>query len=198
MNNTLKNEAFTALRNVMSSYSPISDENWKVLEAICTFRSLEKNSYLYKMGEIPETFSFVYAGLFRAFTTDKNGNEYNKIFFDEGKFPGTMTALLTSTPSQLSIESLELSSIVLINFNDYRRLLVKAPDLMLFHIFYLEKNWLLAKDAREIELVQQDASKRYRRFLQEYPSICARIPQYHIASHLGITPTQLSRIRKKI
>lgn len=182
----------------MDSYSPISDETWEKLDAICALKSINKNCNLYNSGGVPETFSFVYSGLFRAFIRDNNGTEYNKIFFDEGKFPGSMTALLTSTPSQLTIESLESSSVVLINFKDYRRLLLKTPDLMLFHIFYLERNWLLAKDAREIEIVQENASQRYSRFLQEYPSICARIPQYHIASHLGITPTQLSRIRKKI
>ncbi|MCW9047507.1 MAG: Crp/Fnr family transcriptional regulator [Gammaproteobacteria bacterium] len=198
MNIILKKEAFMALKKVMESYSPISDETWKKLEAICTFKSIKKNCNLYNSGEVPETFSFVCSGLFRAFTIDNNGTEYNKIFFDEGKFPGSMTALLTSTPSQLTIESLEPSSVVLINFKDYRRLLLKTPDLMLFHIFYLERNWLLAKDAREIEIVQEDAFQRYSRFLQEYPLICARIAQYHIASHLGITPTQLSRIRKKI
>lgn len=198
MNVSLKNEAFVALKKVMESYSPISDETWNTLEAICAFRNIKKNCKLYNSGEVPGTFSFVYSGILRAFTTDNKGNEYNKIFFDEGKFPGSMTALLTSTPSQLTIESLEPSSVVLINFKGYRELLLKIPDLMLFHIFYLERNWLLAKDAREIEIVQEDASQRYNRFLQENPSICARIPQYHIASHLGITPTQLSRIRKRI
>lgn len=187
-----------ALKKTMESYSEISDETWKKLAAICTFRNIKKNCNLYNIGDVPETFCFVCSGLFRAFTTDNKGNEYNKIFFDEGKFPGSMTALLTSTPSHLTVESLEPSRVLLINFKDYRKLLLNTPDLMLFHIFYLEKNWLLAKDAREIEIVQENASKRYCRFLQEYPSICARIPQYHIASHLGITPTQLSRIRKKI
>ena len=68
----------------------------------------------------------------------------------------------------------------------------------LFQIHYLEKNWLLAKDAREIELVQEDATARYLRFIDEYPRLVERLPQYHIALHLGITPTQLSRIRKNL
>jgi hypothetical protein len=46
--------------------------------------------------------------------------------------------------------------------------------------------------------VQEDASQRYVRFIQDYPFLVERLPQHHIASHLGITPTQLSRIRKKI
>jgi CRP-like cAMP-binding protein len=181
----------------MDSYSPISNKTWEALKAICKFKHIAKGSVLYKSETLLDSFSFVYSGLFRVFITDKDGNEYNKNFFDAGSFPGSMAALLTATPSRFTIESLEDSLIIVIDFNAYRRLLLQANSLKLFHIFYLEKNWLLAKDAREVELVQEDAAQRYQRFLSEYPSISARIPQYHIASHLGITPTQLSRIRNK-
>jgi CRP-like cAMP-binding protein len=61
----------------------------------------------------------------------------------------------------------------------------------------LAENYFMVKEQREIELVLLDASQRYRLFQQEYPGLENRIPQYHIASYLGITPTQLSRIRAK-
>lgn len=190
-------EAYNALKNIIDSYSPISDKTWRAFKEICTFKPIPKGTVLYKSEALPHSFSFVYSGLFRVFITDKDGNEYNKNFFDAGSFPGSMAALLTATPSKFTIESLEDALIIMIDFNAYRRLLIQENDLKLFHIYYLEKNWLLAKDAREVELVQEDAAMRYQRFLQEYPSISTRIPQYHIASHLGITPTQLSRIRNK-
>jgi len=196
-NLNLENEAFIALKKAMDSYAFISHKTWEDLREFCEFKTLPKHYVLYPCAEVPKSFSFVYTGLFRVFTTDHDGNEYNKNFFDEGSFPGSMAALLTSSPSQFTIESLEPSLIITIDFGAYRKLLLEANDLKLFHIFYLEKNWLLAKDAREVEIVQENASQRYQRFLQEYPSISSRIPQYHIASHLGITPTQLSRIRKK-
>ena len=195
--NNIKNKALVSLKNMMDSYSPISDKTWETFKTFCDYRCVEKNGTLYQSGDLPRSFSFVYSGLFRAFITDEKGTEYNKIFFDEGTFPGSMAALLTSTPSRLTIESLEPSSVITINFKGFRKLLLEEADLKLFHIFYLEKNWLLAKDAREVEIVQEDATQRYARFLKEHASIVSRIPQYHIASHLGITPTQLSRIRKK-
>jgi hypothetical protein len=74
----------------------------------------------------------------------------------------------------------------------------QKEDLKLFQIHYLEQNWLLAKDEREIEIVQDNATTRYLRFTRAYPNLVDRLPQYHIASHLGITPTQLSRIRKSL
>ena len=193
----LESEAFIALKKAMDSYALISDKTWENLRTFCRFKTLPKNYVLYPCAEVPKSFAFVYTGLFRVFTNDGNGIEYNKKFFEGGSFPGSMAALLTSSPSQFTVESLEPSSIITIDFGAYRKLLLETNDLKLFHIYYLEKNWLLEKDAREVEIVQENASQRYQRFLAEHPSIGSRIPQYHIASHLGITPTQLSRIRKK-
>ena len=191
-------KAYEALKESMEAYSPISDETWRKLLTITSYRLIPKNNLLYKAGETPKSYAFVYQGLLRCYSSDEKGTEYNKNFFDEGKFPGSMSSLLTSTPSLLTFEAIENTFIIEINFSFYRKLLIEKEDLKLFHIYYLEKNWLLAKDSREIELVQEDATSRYVRFTQESPSLTTRLPQYHIASHLGITPTQLSRIRKNL
>lgn len=190
--------ALQALKKAMDGYAPISAETWMNLCSFVDYKELAKDECLYHSGVVPSSFAFVYKGLFRVYATTPDGHEYNKNFFDEGSFPGSMAALLTNSPSRFSIESLEPSSVLIIDFKAYRNLLMQADDLKLYHILYLEKNWLLEKDARELEIVQEEALTRYRRFLARYPSLSSRLPQYHIASHLGITPTQLSRIRKKI
>ncbi|EPJ43298.1 MAG: cyclic nucleotide-binding protein [Osedax symbiont Rs2] len=136
--------------------------------------------------------------MFRAFNLDAGGREYNKTFFFEGRFPGSMTALLTQNPTALSIEALEDSAVIEINFKGFRQLLLQSEDLKLFQIYYLEKNWLLRSDARDNAFVQEDASARYLEFLSEFAQLSQRLAQYHIASHIGVTATQLSRIRKKL
>lgn len=193
-----EDKSFLALRNSLVSYAPISDKTWEALKGISKFRSLPKNTLLYSAGNMPQSYAYVYQGLMRCFACDENGKEYNKNFFDEGMFPGAMTALLTASPSMLSFESIEDTLLIEIDFLSYRKLMVESSDLKLFQIYYLEKNWLLAKDSREIEIVQDDATARYLRFIDEKPTLVNRLAQYHIASHLGITPTQLSRIRKNL
>jgi len=61
----------------------------------------------------------------------------------------------------------------------------------------LAENKFSIKEKREIELVTLDATERYIIFQSEHPNLENLIPQYHIASYLGVTPTQLSRIRAK-
>lgn len=191
-------KAFLALKDSLDSYSGISDETWRDFKRISTFRSLAKNSYLYRAGEVPKSFAYIYRGLIRGFVCDEKGNEYNKNFFQEGQFPGAMSALLSSMPSALAFEAIEDALIVEIDFLAYRKLMIEKEDLKLFQIYYLEKNWLLEKDAREIQIVQEDATARYLRFIDQHPNLVERLAQYHIASHLGVTPTQLSRIRKSL
>jgi CRP-like cAMP-binding protein len=191
-------KSFLALRNSLESYTPISDDTWKAFKGITKFRSLTKNTLLYRAGTIPRSYAYVYQGLMRGFVCDEKGKEYNKMFFDEGMFPGSMTALLTSSPSMLAFETIEDTLIIEVDFASYRKLMIEKNDLKLFQIYYLEKNWLLAKDSREIEIVQDDATDRYLRFIDNNPTLIDRLAQYHIASHLGITPTQLSRIRKSL
>ncbi len=189
---------YKAFKHSLDAYTPISDITWQALKAATQQKRLAKHQVLYPAGDIPSTFAWVFSGLVRGYVCDDKGNEYNKRFFDEGKFPGAMSALLTNTPSKLGFDTLEETILLEIDFLAYRRLLLKSDDLKLFQIYYLEKNWLLDKDEREITLVQQDASVRYQLFLDEFPNLVERLPQYHVASHLGITPTQLSRIRKKL
>ncbi len=189
---------FEWLRQAMEAYHPLTDATWQALLSCCRYRQLLRQQMFCQAGDIPRSFAFVCKGMFRVFALDDKGHEYNKNFFVEGQFPGSMAALLRQEPSLNTIQALEDSSIIEIDFKCFRELLYRADDLKLFQIHYLETNWLLAKDARETQLVQQDAAERYQRFLTERPELAKRLPQYHIASHLGITPTQLSRIRKKI
>ncbi|MFD1215905.1 Crp/Fnr family transcriptional regulator [Microbulbifer celer] len=190
--------AYIALRNTLEGYYPLSDATWSAYRSICTWRQISKGAVLYPAGEVPHAFAYVYQGLFRVYVLDDKGAEYNKNFFAEGRFPGSMTALLRREPSRFTIEALEDAAIIEIDHAGYRRLLEMHDDLKNFHIHYLERHWLMDKEPREVALVQDEASVRYRRFLEDFPRLAQRLPQYHIASHLGITPTQLSRIRKNL
>ena len=189
--------AFNMLQESMNSYFPLSPETWQSLLDISFFEEIKKGDVICSINDIPKYFSFVYKGLLRSYIIDDKGKEYNKNFFDEGTYPGSMVALLTNSFSYFEIQALENSLIIHIDFKAYRQLLIQANDLKLFQIYYLEKNWLIHKDAREVSIVQDDAQERYEDFLMNYSSLEARLSQFHIASHLGITPTQLSRIRKK-
>lgn len=190
--------AIDHLKKTIEKYYPISLVAWKAYQQCLTLKHLNKGDILYKAGEIPTRFAFIHKGLMRAYVTDEEGNEFNKNFFCEGRFPASMTALIKSEISFLAVEALEDCDIIEIDFLKFRKALFTTPDLMTFHIHYLETHWLLEKETKEIGYLQFEAKQRSLTFLKDYQTILSRLPQFHIASYLGITPTQLSRIKKSL
>jgi CRP-like cAMP-binding protein len=191
-------EAFTHLEQTLNKYSPLSPQALKRYFSACQYTHIAKGTTLYAIGEIPSSFAFIHKGLMRAYLIDEEGNEFNKNFFAEGRFPGSMSALLNNETSILAIEALEDSEIIIIDFKQFRLELFADNELMAFHINYLEQHWLLEKEPKEIGYLQHEAKHRYLMFLDKHESILSRLPQYHIASYLGITPTQLSRVKKDL
>lgn len=187
-----------ALRAAMEDYSPLSERSFHELSLICRHTTIDAGSDLYPVGIVPRSFAFVESGLLRATFLDSQGVAYDKIFFELGSFPGSMVALLTGKPSHFNVQAIEVSSVLEIDFQRFRALLERHHDLALFQVRYLERNWVINKEAREVSLATSDATKRYEEFLTQHPGLAARLPQFMVASHLGITPTQLSRIRAKL
>jgi CRP-like cAMP-binding protein len=186
------------MREVMNALSPIDDTAWLKIKECCKVITRSKGEHLYPFCKVPSSYCFMHKGIARLYACDDMGQEYNKRFFSDGQFPGIMSALHLRESVEQGIECLTDSKLVEIDFKSYRSVLFENTQLMTYQIKYLEKNWLLDKDQREILLVQQDATARYLLFLKQFPYLAKAIPQYHLASHLGISATQLSRIRKTL
>ena len=186
------------LKQTIESYYPLSEHSWKLIENIIHFQTLKKGETLLQNGEIAKNLHFIAKGALRAFITDEHGNFYNKNLFLENYFAGSKVSLMLQTPSNFTIEALEDAIVININYKKLMEIINENDDLKNFYIAHLEKHWIIEKEQREVALVMQNATERYVSLLEKHPDIAERIPLLHIASHLGITPTQLSRIRKSL
>ena len=159
-------------------------------------RHLKKNEYLAIAGEYSTKLAFISTGVMRAFYRNNEGNEYNKTFFTKANFVGAYSSLITGQQNQINIQCLTDCTCQIANFGKMTRLYNDYPKIERL-ARKLAENKFAIKEKREIELVTLDASERYEIFRKEHPNLENLIPQYHIASYLGISPTQLSRIRSK-
>ncbi|MDQ8203585.1 cyclic nucleotide-binding domain-containing protein [Pelagicoccus sp. SDUM812003] len=186
------------MRDAMERYAKLSDDTWSRLRSQCRERRFDKGDLLVRIGEPSRYLFFVCHGLIRSFTLSEDGKEYNKHFFPENSFPASIRTLLRGGPSEFALQTLEPSVVLEIDHAAYRRILEAREDLKWYHIQYLEKNWVLDKEPIEVGLAISDSRTRYQTFLKTYPELAHRIPLHHIASRIGVTPTQLSRIRKSL
>lgn len=191
---------FTYLKDILNSYGPLSDETWQDYKSICQVIEVEKDEEIVSLGDQTDAIYFVVKGIFRAYVLggEDGEREVVKNFFDEGRFPASITAMLKGEVSNFGIQALEESIVIKINFKKFRKLLEQKDDLKWFYIRYLEIHWLLEREPQELSLLNKDAKTRYLSFLKQYPGIIDRVALYHVASRIGVTPTQLSRIRKEL
>ena len=195
---TAEAEYLTTFKEKILSYYPVSAEAFQLLKNIVSFHHLEKGAILLNIGQVSRHLHFVCKGAVIAYITGRDGNTYNKNIFLERQFAGSTVSALLRTPSEFTLQAIEDTTLIRMDYSEYKALIYRHDELKNFYIAYLEKNWIIDKERREISLVMENASTRYQQLLAEYPNIEKRIPLQHIASHLGVTPTQLSRIRKEL
>lgn len=181
----------------MNTYHYLSADTVEALRNICFTKIFKKNDILLRAGDTARYYYFVKSGLLGYYSTDENGTSIYKLFFEENSFCASASSLVEETPSTFSIDALEDSEIILYPSDKFRKLIAEHHDLALFHIAYLEKNWVVKKEPLEIILKSESAKQRYLTLL-ENSKLVKRLKQHQIASYLGITPTQLSRIRKEL
>ena len=157
---------------------------------------LRKNDYFAREGEYSSKLGFLSEGVMRAFFRNNSGNEYNKTFFTPSNFVAAYSSITTKQKNLINIQCLTDCSILVADFDKITSLYKDFPKIeSLARI--LAENKFAVKEKREIELVTLEAKERYEIFRKEHPHLENQISQYHIASYLGISPTQLSRIRAK-
>ena len=181
---------------VLNGISPITEEAWTDFEPLFEPLTLERNEYLIREGDSVDHCYLLAEGVVRVFY-NKEGNEYNKTFFIPGMFPTPLTALLSDSPALISFQALIPCQLVRFSYSRFRALFSKHRCLESLLLRILELLWI-KKERHDIRMVTNDATANYLIFREEYPNLENLIPQYHIASYLGITPIQLSRIRGQL
>jgi len=187
---------YQAIYDQLSKIHPITTEAWNDFSKLFIEASLEKNEFLVRNGERCQFAYLLLSGVVRVYY-NKEGNEYNKTFFMPGSFPTTLTALLADEPTRLNFQALLPCTLLKFSYNAFRDLFNKHRCLESLMLAILEREWVI-KERHDIQMVTNDGATNYLIFRQEYPGLENLIPQYHIASYLGITPIQLSRIRAQL
>ncbi len=185
------------LRAVLNRLAAIPDAQMNALEALLSSAFYHKNEYFVKAGECQPHIGFVVDGLFRLFYTDRKGKEYTKNFFASNHFAAPYSALLQGKPSNLYIQALEDSKVLLIDNTEWLKFADTHPCWQIAFRKITEQAYL-QKEKRESDLLLYDAETRYIRFKNEFPNWIGRIKQHHIASYLGMSPETLSRVKKQL
>ncbi|NOX37413.1 MAG: Crp/Fnr family transcriptional regulator [Calditrichaeota bacterium] len=168
---------------------------WQALASRTYPRSLNRQDHFSQAGDYATEFAFLQEGVLRIYCLSEAGEEWNKHFLLEDDF--FMAGIVPGQRTDVNIQALTPAKLICISFQELRMLMNRHPSLNTFFQKLLLR-YLLEKHRKEAFFLSASGREKYRYFLQRFPGLENRIAQYQIARYLGITPTQLSRIRRQI
>jgi CRP-like cAMP-binding protein len=183
------------LRSAITSWVRFDEPQWNQFATLFHIRSLQEQEHFLLPDASLDELCFVCSGLLRAYYLTDTGTESNKAFITENEFAGPLPAAALEVPVSCGIQALEPSTLLVARYADFAVLLDQHP---VFGQFQRKlTGWLLSqKDLRTRSLLQGGARERFLDFRERYSHLVGRVPQYHIASYLGITEVHLSRLRR--
>jgi len=158
---------------------------------------LKKKEMLLFPGEVSSHMRFIANGCLRAYYMDEMAKEHVVQFGIEGWWVNDLYSYLTQTPAKQFVQALEPTTILQIHRDSLNKLYDQVPAIERFYRLKFEKAYISLQD-RTINSMSKTAEERYLEFRTKYRGIEQRVPQYMIASYLGITPEFLSALRKNL
>ena len=191
------NEAQQRLQRAFEQQHQTTIKDWDILAEKFHYREMDVSEHWINAGDYCVELCVILEGLLRVYYIDQAGNEVNQHFYQANEVFAPISAIISNEPCQYYIQVLEPVKLMLADYNELYEVASENPDWLRLEIKMLQTVFL--KNAKhEAQLLMGNGEQRFKWFRKEYPELLERLPQYHVASFLGITPVSLSRLRKKI
>jgi hypothetical protein len=185
---------FQKLKEHLLLKIPLTDGESEELLSCFKEKKIKRKQYIIQPEFVAKSRNYVVQGSLRAFVIDKNGIDHTIQFAVEDWWISDYNSYVNQTPATMFVEALEDSTILQIEYAAEKRL--KAANHKYETLFrIMAERSASFQQRRIISSLTQSAGERYNEFVDKYPDIVLRLPQFALASYLGMTTGFLSRIR---
>ncbi len=179
----------------IKDYIEVNDEEIEIIHRLFVEEHFKKNDVLLREGEVCRKLFFIAKGIVR-FSKLSNGEDRTFVFRVEGTFCLELESFLQKIPSKSAITAIEPTTVLSITFENL--------EIFFNELRYGDRFGRRVTEQAFIQAVNllttfnsETPEQRYLRFVMNHKPFLQRIPQYYIASHIGVTPQALCRIKKK-
>ncbi len=184
------------ISDLIEEEMPLTSKEKEVVNRLIPIKEFRKGEVLLQEGSISKECYFTIKGCVRSFQI-KEGEERTTQFFVEGEPIASMLSYLNKTPANHYFECVEDSTLAVLTFDNEQKLYKQHPKFEA-----LCRNDIEREFGKQQEILQNYLTKnpeeRYLMLQETRPDLLQRVPQYHLATFLGVQPESLSRIRKRI
>ena len=181
----------------LKNYISLTPAEESILAEKLKHRKYLKGQYIVQEGDICRYQTFVAKGKTRTFYLDEQGKEHIVMFGIENWWTGDLGSFITQKPADFNVQCLSNTEVIQISYQNTEQLYKDIPKIERFFRILIQ-NAYVNTQKRIVRNYSLSARERYILFCEEHPEIVQRVPQYMIASYLGITREFLSHIRKQI
>ncbi len=190
-------DKFKPLLDYINRVVALTEEEELKLSSLISSRKLLKGQYFLQQGDVCKFSGFVISGCTKTFYVDEEGQEHVIMFSIEDWWTSDMGSYITQKPADFNVQCLENTELIQFSYENQQEMMQEIPKLERFFRIIIERAFV-ASQKRIVRNMSMSAKDRYLFFRNEYPKIEQRIPQYLIASYLGITKEFLSKIKSQL
>jgi CRP-like cAMP-binding protein len=191
-------------KNFIQKHIELTDEDWRLFSSHLKVKYLKKGEGIYFDNNIWDKLYFISSGLVRSYLINDHGQEFTRHFHFNSKesdilnlFIVDYKSFINQVPSSVLFEVLEDSKLYVLDRDIAYKMYSKSAKWERYGRRVAEIAYIRKTEMYE-EILLYNTKTRYKNLLSNMQELIHKVPQYHIASFLGISPVTLSRIKKEI
>ena len=193
---------FTKYKKFIEQYISFNLLEWSLIKSKFTITKFIKGETILSIGDICNKLYFIESGLARAYMISEEGKDYTwSIFFNDKNahmtnlFVVDYESFVNQVPSNLNIEALEECILISVDYSDIQFLYNHLKKGERFGRLMTQEAYSYLHQ-QTIDRQIKTAEERFENFMEKTPYLLEKVPQYHIATFLGMTPQYLSILKK--
>jgi CRP-like cAMP-binding protein len=185
---------FLKIKQHVAKYIHLTEDEEKYFVSLLRIVNVRKKQFIVQPEFTCKHRTYVVKGAMRAYLIDDKGHDHTIQFAIEDWWISDFSSYINQEPATLFVEALEGTEIIQIEYSSESLLLERIPKFEKYLRIITQRSFAFLQK-RMLSNLSKSAEQRYEEFLERYPSIVNRVPQYALASYLGFSTEFLSKIR---
>ena len=188
---------YSSFLNYINKYIDLTEKEIAFLRSNTNYKKYLKGHYIVQQGAVCKHTNFIISGCTKNFYVDQQGQEHIVTFAIENWWSADLSSFITQTPSDFNVKCIEATEVIQFTYQNQDEIFQNIPKMETLFRKLLEKA-LVSSQKRIVNNFSLSAKDQYLYFKKQYSTIEQRVPQYMVASYLGITKEFLSKIKTEL